>query len=117
MQHIRSAVTLGRKVEGKVGVLRVTRKEELEEGIHVLASDGTCVNLGSVRAVRVADVDGLVEEDDVGVRVPAELVEGRVLALVGDPAWPELEHQTGHGAAARTAVQPESERSLVRVFS
>jgi hypothetical protein len=54
-----------------------------------LAGDGAGVD-GSI-AIAIPDVDGLVQEDHVRVRVPAVLVPRRVLALIPNAAGAKFE--------------------------
>jgi hypothetical protein len=63
-----ASVTLAGDVEVLLGVLGELLEEESEESVDVLAgSDGVA---DSVAGVRVADVDGLIKEDNAGVSVP-----------------------------------------------
>ena len=62
VRSICSTVTFSSKVEGDFSILRVAREEELQESIDVLSCDRTCVDLGAIGAIRVADVDRLVQE-------------------------------------------------------
>lgn len=61
-------------MEGGFGVLWETLEEQLEEGIHIFSSRGTTVNLGTVIGIGISDVDGLIEEENVAVRIPRVLV-------------------------------------------
>jgi hypothetical protein len=55
-------------VEVLLGVLGELLEEECQQGVDVLA--GGCGVADRASAVRVANVDGLIEEDDGGVGVP-----------------------------------------------
>jgi hypothetical protein len=55
-------------VEVLLGVLGELLKEESQEGIDILAGGRSVADRAA--AVGVANVDGLVEEDDGGVGVP-----------------------------------------------
>jgi len=63
--------------------------EKLQKRVNVLAGDGAGVD-GSI-AIAIPDVDGLVQEDHVRVRVPAVLVPRRVLALIPNAAGAKFE--------------------------
>lgn len=67
-RDIVSAVRLASNVKVALGVLGVLVEEEGEQGVDVLAGSNGVVDAGAT--VRVADVDGLVKEDDGGVGVP-----------------------------------------------
>ena len=61
----------------------------------------------AILGVREAYIDGLVDEEDVRVRVPRFLEGMRLLGRIGDAAWTEF-HEESHGRGrARTAVRPE----------
>lgn len=61
-------------MEGLLGVLGEFFEEEREQGVDVFSSGEGVGNRAG--AVGVADVDGLIEEDDGGVGVPGVRVEG-----------------------------------------
>lgn len=103
-------IALHGDVEGRARVPGVALQEELDERVDVLGRDGTRVHCRVVFRVRVADVDGLVEEIHVGVRVPAVLIEGRVLTFVSDAARAELEEQASGRAASWPSIEPQSQR-------
>lgn len=116
VRRVRAAVTFSREMEGKGRVFGETGEEELQERIHVLARDWASVDGTSVLDVRVSHIDGLVEEDNIGVRVPAVGVLGRAGAVIGDAARTKLKEQTRRRAAARATIKPHDERrSLWRV--
>jgi hypothetical protein len=120
-------------VEGRLRVLREALEEELEERVYVLARDGRRVDGRAVVRVRVANIDWLVEEDDVRVCVPRVRVVRRVLALSCDAARAQLEQQASlpgklehgsivteerrtHNARATWAtVEPKDKRSILRL--
>ena len=89
---VRSAVTFRGHMEGSLGVFWEAGEEQLEEGIYILSSCGAAVDLGTVIGVGVSDVDRLIEEEDVAVRVPGVLVV-RYVRLVGDLTRAQLEEQ------------------------
>lgn len=117
VRRIRAAIALCGDVEWLLGVLREAAEEELEERVDVLARDGSGADGCALVCVREADVDGLVEKDDVGVGVPGVLVIGNVGTAVGNGARAELEEKTGGGRTARTAIKPEHKRCFGGVVS
>ena len=100
-------------MEGQRGVLGETRKEELQESVHVFTRDWAGVDGTPILNIRVSHIDGLVEEYNVGVCVPAMWVVGRGGAVLGNTAGAKLKEKTGGGAAARTPIKPQDKR---RVF-
>ena len=70
-RNIVSGIRLASNVKVLLGVLRELLEEESEEGINVLAGGDGAANAVTVR---VASVDGLVKEDDIGLVVPRVLV-------------------------------------------
>ena len=104
-------------MEGQRRILRETGEEELQERIYVLACDWTVIDGTTVLDVRESYSDGLVEEYDVGIRVPAVGIQSRVLAVIGNAAGPKLEEKTRGGAAARATVKPHDDRRIFRRVS
>ena len=87
--NVVAGVGLAGDMKVLLSVLGELLEEEGEQGVDVLAcSDGVG---DAVAGVREADVDGLVEEDDVRVGVPAVFVVGEVAPFVCDAAWAEFE--------------------------
>jgi co-chaperonin GroES (HSP10) len=80
-------------MERCLGVLWETSEEQLEEGIYILSSYGATVNRGTVVRVGVSDVDGLVEEEDIAVRVPRVLVILHA-SFIGDLTGAQLKEQS-----------------------
>jgi len=116
VRRIRATVTLGCEMEGKGRVLRETREEEFQERIHVLARDWAGVDGTSILDVRVSYINGLVEEYNVGIRVPAIRVRSRGGAVIGNATGAKLEEKTCGGAAARATIKPQDDgRILGRV--
>ena len=83
---IYAAIALHSNMEGHAHVFRLVLQEELDERVDIFGCDRAGVHRQAVIRVGVADVDGLVEEDHVGVHVPAVLVVCDVLAFVYDVA-------------------------------
>ena len=84
--NVNSSVAFGSDVEGLFGVLGKARKEELKESVDVFGCGWGVVHCGPVVRVGIADVNGLVKEDDIGVAIPAIRIVGSVLALISDAA-------------------------------
>jgi hypothetical protein len=97
-KQFRTGVTFTSNVQRDLLELREAFIEQLEERVDVLRR---VLRVGNrLVAVRVTDLDGRVEEDDVGRLSPRVRVEGDVLALVGDGARTQLEEETGGGGAS-----------------
>ena len=90
---VHSTVTFRGHVEGRLGVLWEASEEQLEEGIYVLSSCGASVDRGTVIRVGISDVDGLVEEKDIAVRVPRVFIV-RHARFIGDLTRAQLEEQS-----------------------
>ena len=80
-------------MEGSLGVFWETREEQLEEGIDILSGCGATVDLGAIVRVGVPDVYRLVEEEDIGVRIPGVFVVCNA-GFVDNPTRTELEEQS-----------------------
>jgi len=74
-------------MERRIGILGEPVQEHFKKGVDIFSRDGRGRHRGAAVGVRVAYIDGLVEEDDVGVGVPAVRVESGVMA-VDEAAWP-----------------------------
>merc|ERR1711877_73639 len=98
-------VGLAGDVEWLLCVLWELLEEQSEQGVDVLAGSNSVGDRGA--GVGIADVHGLVKEDDRGVSVPAAwvVVEADVL---GDAAGAKLHEETGQGRTAWAAVQPQN---------
>ena len=90
VRSVCSAVTFRSHMEGCLGVFRETGEEQLEESVYILPSGGAAVDLGAIIRVGISDVDRLVEEEDIAMRVPRVLVV-RYGSLIGNLARTELE--------------------------
>lgn len=93
-------------MERQFGILGEAFEKEFEECVDVLSNDRAVVDCRSVISVGETNVDGLVEEDDVGLGIPAEFVESYILSAVCDSAGTEFEEQTCGRGAAWSAVEP-----------
>ena len=111
--RVSASVTLCSDMERLGRVFGETVEEQLEEGINVLASDGAGVDLGIAIGVRETNVDWLVKEENVGVGVPAVLVEGCVGSVVGYTAWSKFEQKSSGGTATGAAIQPKKQRGIL----
>lgn len=97
------SIRLACYVEVLLGVLRELFEKERQEGVDVLASSNGVADRAA--AVRIANVDRLVQEDDGCVAVPGAGVVFD-LDLVVDGGGPELEEEAGQRGAAWAAVEP-----------
>ena len=112
--NVVASIRLSSDVEVLLGVLGELLEEESKESVNILAS-GDCVANG-VGAVREANVDGLVEEDDGSVVVPRVRVVDDLELLV-DGSGAELEEETGQRRAARATVEPQDYGVVLGVIS
>lgn len=87
-----ACVGLAGDVEVLLGVLRELLEEQGQERVYVLASSGGVAD--SIAAVRVANVDGLVKENDRGIAVPRVGVVLQ-LDLIVDGRRAKLEEEAG----------------------
>lgn len=109
-----TSVALAGDVEVLLGVLWELFEEEGQQGIDILAGGRGVADRAS--AVGIANVDGLVEEDDRGIGVPRVLVVDD-LDVVVNRGRAQLEEETGQGRAARAAVEPEDDGVLLGVIT
>lgn len=94
VRNISPSVALPDHVEVRIGILREPGEEDLEERVHVLARLPTPVDQRSIFVlVGEPDANGLIDEEDVKVLVPAVWVPRNVLSFVRDSAWSDLEQQ------------------------
>jgi hypothetical protein len=100
-----STVTFCSHMEGCLGVLREAGKEQLEECIHILSGRGAAVNRRAVIRVGVSDVDGLVEEENIAVRIPGVFIVGHV-RFISDLARAQLKEQSGGRRTTRATYRP-----------
>lgn len=91
VRGVRSAVALGSNVEWLFGILREPVEEEFQECVDIFTCNRAGIDRSTVISVRVTNIDRLIEEDDVGMAIPAVGVACGVLSVVGDVAWPEFE--------------------------
>jgi hypothetical protein len=114
VRQVGPRVALPADVQVVVPVLSIPRSEQLEERMNILRRSGGVVHTTRVR-VRVADSDGLVEEEHVGVVGPRVRVVGRVDRSSrargvrgggGDHTRTELEEESGGRGTTGSSVQP-----------
>jgi hypothetical protein len=96
-----ASVGLASNVEVLLAVLRELLEEQCQESVDVLASSNSVADRGAT--VGVADVDGLVKEDNRGIVVPGKVVVDR-LDVLADGARTKFEEQSGKGRATGTTV-------------
>lgn len=112
--NVVSGIGLARDVEALVGVLRKLLEEEGEKGIDVLASSNRVADRAA--AVRVADVDRLVQEDDGSIGIPGPGVVVHTQLLV-DGRRAKLHEEAHKRGAAGAAIQPENDRIVLGVIA
>ena len=66
--NIMTSIRLSSNMEVLLGVLRELFEEQCEQSIYIFACCDRIAN--GAAAIRVANVDRLVEEDDRGIRIP-----------------------------------------------
>ena len=92
--NVSSSVALPSHMEVRIGVFGEPREEKLEERIHVFTRLRAPVDYRSVCVlVGEPDADGLIDEEDVKVIVPAVWVPCNILSVIRDLARPEFEQQ------------------------
>lgn len=101
-------------VEILVGVFGEGLEEQGKEGIDVFAG-GDGVGDGRA-AVGKAGIDGLIEEDDASVGVPAVGVLDDVEIFINERGT-KFEEEPGEGGAAWSAVDPEDHRIVLGVVT
>jgi hypothetical protein len=109
-----TGVRLASNVEVLLAVLRELLEEQSQESVDVLASSNSVADRGAT--VGVADIDGLVKEDNRGIVVPGEVVVDR-LDVLADGARTKFEEQSSEGGAAGTTVQPQDDGVILGVVT
>ena len=77
-----TGVRLAGNVESLLGVFWELLEEQSHKGVDILSSRNSVADLAT--RVRVADVDGLIQEDHRGIGVPGEGVEVKAYLLVDE---------------------------------
>jgi hypothetical protein len=114
VRDIGAAITLGGEMERLSGVFGKAAEEEFHESVNILSSDRARVDSTAIFRVRESNVNGLVEEDDVCVGIPAVRVKSRVGALVSDVTRTKFEQKASGGATSWTAVEPHHKGRIFR---
>lgn len=109
-----ASVGLASDVEVLLGVLGELLEEQGQQSIDVLASSDGVTDTAA--AVGVANVDGLVQEDDGSIGVPGVVIVDK-LDLAVHRARTELQEETGQRRAAGATVQPEDDGVVLRVVT
>jgi hypothetical protein len=109
-----TSVRLSSNVEVLLGIFGELLEEKGKEGVDVLACSNGVANSGAT--VRIADIDGLVEEDDRSIGVPGEVIVDRLDLLV-DAAGTKLQEQSSKGRTARATVEPQDNRVVLGVIT
>lgn len=113
-RDIVASIRLAGNVEVLRSVFRELLKEQREESVNVLAGSNGVTDGGAT--VRVADVDGLVKEDDRGIVVPGEvIVDG--LDVLADRTRAKLQKQPSKRRAAGATVQPQDDGVILGVIA
>jgi hypothetical protein len=99
-----ASIRLSSNVEILLSILRELLEEEGEEGIDVLAGSNSVAHTST--AVRVTNIDGLVEEDDGSIVVPCGGVVDELELLV-NRGRAQLKEETCERGAAWATVEPE----------
>ena len=117
VRRVCATITLSCEMEWQGSILGETGEEEFQERMNVLPRDWAGVDGTPIFDVRISHIDGLVEEYNVGIRVPAVGVRSRGRAVISDAAGPKLEEKTRGRAATRAAIKPHDERRILRRVS
>lgn len=112
--NVVAGVTFTSNVEVLLSILREFLEEQRQQRINILAGSSGVAD--GVATVGVANVDGLVKEDDGGIAVPGIRVVLE-LDVVIDGRRAELEEETRQRGAAGAAVEPENDRIVFGVIS
>jgi hypothetical protein len=109
-----TSVGLASNMEVLLGVLRELLEEQCEESVDVLGSSNGVADRGAT--IGVANVDGLVKEDNRSIVVPGEvIVDG--LDILADGAGAKFEEQSSEGRASRTTIQPQDDGVILGVVT
>jgi len=109
MGSISTTITLCSEVERLLRVFGESVQEKLQKGIDIFPSELARIHLAAIFGIRETDVNGLVEEDDIGMGVPAVGIECCIVTAIRDTAGTKLEQKPSRGATARAAVQPQDQ--------
>lgn len=96
-------IRLASNVEVLLCVLWELLEEKRQKSVDIFAgSDGIA---DAASAIGVPNVDGLIEKNDGGVRIPRVWVVNE-LELAVDRCRSKFKEKAGQGAASRSAVEP-----------
>ena len=109
-----ASIRLASNVEVLLGILGELVEEEGKESVDILASSDSVAD--GVAGVRVADVDGLVKEDNAGVVVPGVLIVDDLELLVNGRRA-ELKEETSKRRAAGATVQPQNDGVVLGIVA
>ena len=113
-RNVVASVRFTSDVEWLLGIFGEVVEEKGQQGVNILAGGDSAADRAAT--VRVASVDGLVNEDDRGVAVPRVIVVDQ-LELGVDAGGAKLHEETHHGGAAGAAVQPEDDGVVLGIVS
>lgn len=113
-RHVMSAIRFSRNMEVLMCVLGELLEEEREKGVDILARSHGVANRGV--AVRIPNINRLVQEDDRGIGVPRVRVVNGLEGLV-NRTRAELKEQSSHGRAAGAAVEPEDNGVILGIIA
>ena len=113
-RNVVASIGFSSDVEVLLGILRKLLEEQSKQGVNVLSSSNSVAD--STAAVRVANVDGLVQEDNGSVGVPRIRVINRLDVLI-NTAGPKLHEESSERRTARATVQPQNNRIVFGVIS
>jgi hypothetical protein len=113
-RNVVAGIGFSSDVEVLLGILRKLLEEQSKQGVNVLSSSDSVAD--STAAVRVANVDGLVQEDNGSVGVPRIWVVDRLDVLI-NTAGPELHEESSERRTARSTIQPQNNRIVFGVVS
>lgn len=114
---IHSAIALSSDMKWLFCILGETRIEQLKEGVYIQTGSGAVVDGRIIVRIRETDIYGLIEEDDVGMSIPAVWIEGRIQAIVDDITGPQFKKESSGRTTSWTTVQPENEWCRIWRFS
>jgi hypothetical protein len=75
-------------------VLGEATEEKLKEGMDILASNWTSADSFAAVSVGIPNINGLIQEYDICIRVPTERVMSCVVPVVSDAARSKFEQQS-----------------------
>ena len=109
-----SCVRFASDVEILFGILWELFEKECEKSVDVFRGSDSVGD--AVGRIRKPDVNGLVEEDYIGVAVPAIVIVNHVSLLV-NAGWAKFQEETGQGRASRAAVEPQYNRVVCGIVA